>query len=253
MRARLITNTTARRLVARGRAAIAVCVCMCALAGASLLTAGPAAAKFDLHATGVGAPEPNINTTVSVDGVTNGTVPPPPADALGTPADSTLVQSDQLYMTRIDSGGATYNQWAKVDPSKTDTGGIGDQGGYAQESTRPLLNPNVATTAGRFLDPVTARVLSLKLTRLGSDGLLTLSSANQTADPEWGTKTVGACAAGDTCAFVANSLQNSNGISWTVNDSAEAPVPVGVIGSGGPSGRARHRAAVDRDRRRRRI
>jgi hypothetical protein len=242
------------RLAGRGRASIALAVCGVALVAACVLgflapagaaastthskssSAGQTAATGDLHATGVGAPDPTIQTQVSVDGVVGGTVPPPPADAIGTPAESTLVQSDQLYMTKIDADGSTSNQWATVDPSKTDTGGIGDHGGYGQESARPLLNANVATAAGRFLDPVTARVLSLKLTTLGSDGLLTLSSANQTADPEWGTKPVSSCGAGDTCAFVANSLQNNDGISWTVNDSAQAPVPVGVVGSGGPSG-----------------
>jgi hypothetical protein len=136
------------------------------------------------RAPGVGAPEPTIKTTTAVDGKVGATVPDPPADVMGTPSNSTLVHADQLYMTKIDSNGNTWNQWAKVDPSKTDTGGIGEEGGYGQESTRPLLNPNTATAAGRFLDPVTARVLSLRLTHLGSAGLLTLSSGN-------GTRTLG--------------------------------------------------------------
>jgi Ricin-type beta-trefoil lectin domain-like len=227
MRAKLVTRVNAGRLVGRGPASIAVCVCLCAFAGVGLLgalapasgaaKAAPAAGSSaqqlasqvasgtPSHALGVGAPEPTIATTSSVDGDPNGQVPAPPADVMGTAAASTLVASDQLYMTKIDASGATFNQWATVDPSKTDTGGIGDQGGYGQESARSLLDPNVATAAGRFLDPVTARVLSLKLTKLGDDGLLTLSSANGTADREWdsGSPTTASCQVGDTCSLAA--------------------------------------------------
>jgi hypothetical protein len=106
-------------------------------------------------------------------------------------------------MTRIDSDGSTFKHWANVDPAKSDTGGIGDQGGYGADSARPLLNPNVATAAGRFLDPMTARVLSLKLTLLGSDGPPMLSSATGTADRKWasGLQTATPCQIGDTCSL----------------------------------------------------
>ena len=163
------------------RALINAWVGFAVVAVSALQCAGAAAAPMSVHAPGLGAPEPTIQSQVSVDGVPGGQVPAPPADVMGTPAASTLVQSDQLYMTKIPSSGPVYNQWAKVDPLSPN-GGLAQQGGYGAESTRPLLNPNEATAAGRFLDPVTARVLSLKLTKLASDGLLRLSSNNATRE-----------------------------------------------------------------------
>ena len=47
---------------------------------------------------------------------------------------------------------------------------------------------------------MTARVLSLRLTQFGSDGLLTLSSANGTAEPEWSSGS-SPCEIGDTCSI----------------------------------------------------
>ena len=143
MRRRFIINlaTAAGNYVRQARALISVSVSLAAVVVCVLSGAGPAAAaKVDLRATGLGAPEPTIHTQVSVDGEVGGTVPPPPADVMGTPSDSTLVQSDQLYMTKIDGSGATFNQWATVDPSKPDTGGIGDQGGYGAEDVPRLLD-----------------------------------------------------------------------------------------------------------------
>jgi len=232
VRSRSIINTAKGTLRRPRGAPIAVCVWLAAVAGGVLLVgAGSAVARVDLHATGLVAPEPTIQTQVSVDGQAGGTVPAPPADVMGTPSDSTLVASDQLYMTKINSDGSTYNQWAKIDSSKADNGGISDQGGYGQESARPLLNPNVMTAAGRFLDPLTARVLSLKLTRLGSDGLLTLSSANGTADPEWGMTPATTCPLGGTCSLGLSSP--APGL-VTVADSGAVPPGTTMQPSGGP-------------------
>ncbi len=226
MSSRSIGSVIVRWMGVRMRVLVTACVCLGVAAG---LMAGVAEGAVNLRAAGLGAPEPTVNTTMFVDGKADGTVPDPPADVMGTPSDSTLVSSDQLYVT-IASSGTIYNQWAKVVPTDL-SGGIYAWGNAGRQSAQPMLTPNVATAAGRFLDPMTARVLSLQLSKLGDDGLLTLSSSNQTADPEWGTKPVDTCAAGDTCA-----LEGDGGDLTVSDDTADTPVSVTGVGPGGPSG-----------------
>jgi hypothetical protein len=114
------------------------------------LFAASAGAQANQRLAGLGAPEPTIKTTTLVDGRQNGTVPAPPADVMGTPSDSTLIASDQLCITKLQGNGVFFNQWAKVDPSKTGTGGLGDRGLDEPEFMTPLLNADIATAAGRF-------------------------------------------------------------------------------------------------------
>lgn len=190
-----------------------------ALATAGLLTAAvttPATATAALpHAAtppagnavappAAALPAPLVETTVSVGGQDDAAVPAPPADAMGSPAASTLVQADELKLTGIQRpavGAQTVNEyWASA--------------GYENQSSlsvpgsatlRKLLNPNYPTAAGRFRDVTSDRTMAFQMTSDGSNSILQLSSNDSTTQPSWGGPAPGCpIAPGDTCSIQAS-------------------------------------------------
>jgi hypothetical protein len=100
---------------------------------------------------------------------------------MGRPSRYEVASADDLFISRV-QGSSISDAWATPNAPLT---GYASRSDYrAEPAAGGLANPQYPTVAGRFLDPMTDRVLRLRM--LGGAPLqFVLDSPNPIVEPDW--------------------------------------------------------------------